>query len=311
MLRRLLIVWFVAMNLALPVAAAERLWVALADEGDPYAEVAAVIQQELGGKVNVRIGHWQTLLEEKTAPPYLLVTVGIAAIDGLLERLSGMGDGWSHVPVLATLIPRVVFDARQASPALGRRPFSAVVLDQPLGRLLALIKRALPDHPRVGILPGQHVSALIEDLKKEAGLHQLKLVVGPYIGASKDISPSLKPTLEESDVILALPEPIVYNAASLQYILLTSYRAHIPLVAYSAAAVKSGAVLALYSTPDQMARRAIEMIQTWQVKHKLPLPQFPREFRVGRNTRVAASLGLVIDDPAVIEKELQRLEGDQ
>ena len=109
--------------------------------------------------------------------------------------------------------------------------------------------------------------------------------------------------------ISALPDPTVYHAATLQNILLTTYRARVPLVAFSAAYVRAGAVLAVYSTPAQVARRAAEMVKSWQAGRGLPPPQMPREFAVAANAKVAASLGLMLDDAAVIAEDLRRQEG--
>jgi ABC-type uncharacterized transport system substrate-binding protein len=89
---------------------------------------------------------------------------------------------------------------------------------------------------------------------------------------------------------------------------LTTYRARIPLVAFSPAYVKAGAVLAVYSTPAQVARRAVEMLRQWQSGRGLPSPQNPREFEVVVNERVAASLGLWIDMPNLIVADLRRIE---
>jgi ABC-type uncharacterized transport system substrate-binding protein len=85
----------------------------------------------------------------------------------------------------------------------------------------------------------------------------------------------------------------------------------VPLVAFSPAYVKAGAVLALYSTPAQVARRAAEMTRTWLAGRGLPPPQAPREFAVTANAKVAASLGLQLDEASLIAEDLRRLEGGQ
>ena len=133
----------------------------------------------------------------------------------------------------------------------------------------------------------------------------------PLVNATEGIYPALKQVIDESEVILALPDPLIYNSANLQNILLTMYRARTPLIAFSPAYVKAGAVLAVYSTPAQVARRAAEMLRQWQSGRGLPLPQKPREFEVAVNERVAASLGLWIDAPNLIVTDLRRLEGDR
>jgi putative tryptophan/tyrosine transport system substrate-binding protein len=299
----------VNMTLVLEVAAAPRVWVALAEEGGAHAEVAAVLQPELADQFEVSVATWQTLFDGKTAMPDLIVTVGVAALDGTLERLAKKDVAWARIPVLATLLPQTVFDARMAAGPVVQRPFSAAVLDQPLGRQMALIKRALPRRQLVGVLVGAQTRPLLDGLEKEARARGLMLMSAPTIGAPEMIYPALKLVLNDAEVILALPDPMIYHGASLQNILLTTYRARVPLVAFSPAYVKAGAVLAVYSTPTQVARRAVEMIGNWLAGRGLPPPQMPREFSVMANSRVAASLGLQIDDPAAIAEDLRRQEG--
>jgi hypothetical protein len=296
------------MTLVLPAAAAPQVLVALSEEGGAYAEAAAVFKAELGD-AQLATATWQGLLNDKAVAPDLIVTVGVAAFDGALDWLAAKGGDWERVPLLAMMLPRAAFDAQALQVAVGRRPMSAAVLDQPLGRQMALIRRALPERRRVGVLPGPQTLLLLKGLQKEAAARGLTLVAAPAIGAPADLYPSLKAVLDESDVILALPEPTVYHGASLQNILLTTYRARVPLVAFSPAYAKAGAVLALYSTPAQVARRAVEMTRTWLAGRGLPPPQTPREFAVTTNAKVAASLGLQLDEAALIAEELRRLEG--
>lgn len=306
---RLALACLVNMTLVSAAAAAPQVWVALAEEGGAYAETAAALREELVGAAETRAAVWRNLFAGAPPAPDLIVTVGAAALDGTLDELARRNTAWKEVPVLATLLPQAVFDARLAAGPVVRRPLSAVVLDQPLGRMLALIRRALPDHRHVGILPGPQTRPLMRALEREAAGQGLRLVVAPEIGLPEEIYPALKAVLGDADVILALPEPLVYHGGTLQNILLTTYRARTPLVAFSSAYVKAGAVLALYSTPAQVARRAAEMVRDWQAGGGLPAPQAPREFSVAVNAKVAASLGLSIDDAAAIVADLRRREG--
>lgn len=310
-LLRLVLACLVYMTLVLEVAAAPRVWVALAEEGGAYDEAAVVLRQELGTQIDLNIAHWRAMFSARDAMPDLIVTVGVAALDGVVERLGRRDESWARVPVLAIMLPQAVFDARQADPQLARRPFTAALIDQPLGRQLALIKRALPQYQRVGVLAGVQTRQVLDVLDKEALARGLSLRKTRLVNAAEEVYPALKQAIEEAEVILALPDPLIYNSASLQNILLTLYRARTPLVAFSPAYVKAGAVLAVYSTPAQVARRGAEMLRLWQSGRGLPPPQKPREFEVAVNERVAASLGLWIDAPNLIVNDLRRLEGGQ
>lgn len=303
--------WLLHMTLVWAGPSTARLWVALAEEGGPYAEAAAVLKAEMGEPATLISGKWQTLLDARQAPPDLIVTVGVGAFEGTLKWLAERDAAWERVPVLATLLPRAAYDELLARGLAGRRPVSAAVLDQPLGRQTALLRRALPDRRVVGVLPGPQTQPLLAALERESVARGLRLVKAPTVNAPEDLYPALKTVLETAEVILALPDPLVYHGGSLQNILLTTYRARVPLVAFSAAYVKAGAVLAVYSTPAQVARRAIGMVRSFLTTRTLPPPQAPQEFAVAANAKVAASLGLQIDEASVLAEDLRRAEGIQ
>lgn len=126
------------------------------------------------------------------------------------------------------------------------------------------------------------------------------------VTAPETLFPALKGVLETADVILSIPDPTVYHAGSLQNILLTTYRARVPLVAFSPAYVKAGAILAVYSTPAQVARQAAAMVRNWLASGSLPPVQMPAEFAVVANPKVAASLGIGLDDANEIAEDLRQ-----
>lgn len=291
--------------------AAPPVWVALAETDGIHAETAAVLRAELEREAMLKVGVAGTVLDARDAPPALIVTVGAAAFERTLAWLAERDDVWVRVPVLATLLPRAAFDARQMGGARPLRLVSAVVLDQPLDRQMALIKRALPDRRQVAVLPGPQTRPLLGALGREARAHDLRLVATSPVNVADDIYPSLKEALTSADVLLAQPDPLIYNGASLQNILLTSYRARVPLVAFSSAYVKAGALVAVYSTPAQVARHAAGMARGWLAGRGLPPAQSPQEFAVAVNPRVAASLGLQLDDASLIAEDLRRAEGQR
>jgi putative tryptophan/tyrosine transport system substrate-binding protein len=312
MFLRLALACLVYMTLVLDVAAApQRVWVALTQEEGAYAEAATVLQEELSGNLDMQVAHWRAVFHAKSTPPDLIIAVGVGALDGVIEQLGKRGEAWSRVPLLATLVPQAIFDARVAGHPSARRPFSAALLDQPPGRQFALIKRALPQHQRVGVLNGPQTRLQLDVLETEAAARGIVLRSTQPVNAAEDIYPALKQALDDTQLILALPDPLIYHSASLQNILLTTYRARTPLVAFSPAYVKAGAMLAVYSTPAQVARRAVEMVRAWQAGRGLPSPQKPREFEIAVNERVAASLGLWIDDPYLMAADLRRQEGER
>jgi hypothetical protein len=189
LLSRLALGCCLVMTLVLPAGAATQVFVALSEDGGAYTEAAAVLKAELDD-VRLTTGSWQGLLNDKAAAPDLIVTVGVAAFDGAIDWLAAKGGAWERVPLLAVLLPRAAFDLHALQVAVGRRPMSAVVLDQPIGRQMSLIRRALPERRRVGVLPGPQTLPQIKILQREAAARGLNLMAAPPIGAPADIYPS-------------------------------------------------------------------------------------------------------------------------
>jgi ABC-type uncharacterized transport system substrate-binding protein len=128
------------------------------------------------------------------------------------------------------------------------------------------------------------------------------------VDSQKSVFPGLKQVLDDSDVLLALADPQVYNSNSLQNILLTAFREKVPMLAFSPAYVRAGALLALYVTPVQAGVQAAGLVL--EVLHDRPLPATAVEssdFDVAVNEHVARALNLSLDGKA-LRLELRRLE---
>lgn len=212
-----------------------------------------------------------------------------------------------HVPVIAAMIPRSVFekvagDAGKKQSSL----LSAVYLDHPFGRQLDLLTLALPGAKRVGVLWGLDSVSYQRSLSVAAQTRGLELVNG-MVGADGAIFAGLKAALEEVDVMLAIADPQVFNSANISNILLTTYRARVPVLAFSPAYVKAGALLSLYTTPAQVGTQVFAMARNIFQGGGLSVPQYPLEYVVGVNEYVARSLGLMVDGVSLAER-LHRLE---
>ena len=233
--------------------------------------------------------------------PKLFVALGSEAAS-VLAKLE------LRAPVLCALLPRLSFErVLKASGRKSSAQFSALYLDQPLGRQLDLIRLALPDVRRIGVLWGPESQLQAAALRSAAGARDFKLVE-TYVGEDDSLFKGLKGVLEEAEVLLALADPQVYNAGSIQNTLLTSFRAKVPLIAFSPAYVKAGALFALHGTPEQVGRQAAGLAGGVIRGKALPtVPVYPQNFTVAVNAHVARSLALTLEAPALGDR-LRRLE---
>ncbi|PQA78769.1 ABC transporter substrate-binding protein [Rhodoferax sp. TS-BS-61-7] len=223
--------------------------------------------------------------------------------DALARALAREG----RPPVVSALIPRLGFE-RLLRESTGKTaaPVVAVYLDQPFGRQLDLMHQALPDVKRVGVLWGQESLLQQANLQAAAQARGVELVAG-VVPTSTSLFAGLKTVLDGADVLLAVADPQVYNGATISNILLATYRARVPMVAFSPAYVKAGAMLAVYSTPRQIGVQAGALARTVLQGGAVPASQYPLEFSVAVNEHVARSLGMVLDE-ATLNERMHRME---
>ncbi|MBE0472670.1 ABC transporter substrate binding protein, partial [Rhodoferax sp.] len=227
--------------------------------------------------------------EARLAAPKVWVALGVQASMAL-------GKSGSKAPVLSALVPRSAFErvlldtGRKLSPQ-----FNAVYLDQPLNRQMALIRLALPKARRVGALLGPDSWSRGAALLAAASANGLELVAARVDDDSALFS-ALQSVIEVSDVLLAQADPLVFNSNSIQNILLTTIRANVPLIAFSPAYVRAGALLALYSTPAQAGSQAAHWVLEVLASRKLPAKALePDDFEISVNDQVASVLALSLD----------------
>lgn len=311
MLRLLMPVW--AWCLLAPQAAAQpravepRVLIVSSDSTAAYMEAAQALTAELGRSGlpahdirRLSVSEWSLQAEQATSPR-VYVALGTLATNALVtKRMS--------TPVLAALIPRHSFERALGNGA--RKPgsdFSAIYLDQPLQRQLAMIRLALPQAKRVGVLWGPDSWPRASGLRSVVAASGLSLREA-VLETRSNVFPDLQQVLNDSDVFLAIADPLVFNSHSIQNILLTTFRMQVPVVAFSPAYVRAGALLALHATPEQVGRQAAALVL--DVLRGQPLPERPVEsndFEVSVNEHVARVFNLSLDGKA-LRLALRRLE---
>ncbi len=228
------------------------------------------------------------------------ITLGSDALARALQR-----EG--RPALVSALIPRLGFERLlRDNPGKTTAPALAVYLDQPFGRQLDLMRLVLPETRRVGVLWGPESTAQQATLQAAAQARGMDVVAGS-VTASTTLFSGLKSVLDGADVLLAVADPQVYNGATISNILLATYRARVPMVAFSPAYVKAGAMLAVYSTPRQIGVQAGALARTVLQGGAVPASQYPLEFSVAVNEHVARSLGVVLDE-ATLNERMHRME---
>lgn len=301
--------WFLPLLIAAQSVSAAQMQVVLvpSDRSGPYLDAANAFKAELDRLGGVPLSRDVVIVSPgepiTTSASMLVVALGTDSCRQMVVSTVSL-----PVPVLCTLLPRISFE--RILQAAGRKPgpaLSALFLNQPITRQFALIRLALPSARRVGVLvhPGP---TLLRDPGVEAAAQALglRLVLGD-VPEGEPVYAPLKKVLDESDVLLAIADPDIYNASSLQNILMASFRARIPMIAFSPAYARAGALLALYSTPSQIGQQAAQLVRAGFGTGALAAPQHPGLFEISVNEQVARSLGLSLDAGQLVER-LRRQE---
>lgn len=170
-----------------------------------------------------------------------------------------------------------------------------IMLDQPIERSMMLIKEVVPDARHVGILISPSDEDSIDVLTKIA--QKTGLVIHPELVVNDDeIGRKLSQLLDKIDVLLAQPDIKIHNRKTVSKILLSSYRKNIPVIGFSSAFVKAGALAAVFSSPEDIGQHIGDSIASYLRHGKITAgTSFPRFFSVSINKQVAHSLGIQLD----------------
>lgn len=272
--------------------------IVVGEEGGAHAEVAESIRSRLEPAQKVSIRRTADLPSPELAEARFVVAVGSRAAASLAAEATS-------APLLVTLVPRESYERMLAESRRhgAGRPMSALFLDQPVERQIDLIRLALPEARRIGVLLGPNAKNRYTALASAAMNRGLQ-INARQVGQQDGLAAALQALLPNTDLLLALPDPAIFNAGTIQMILLSAYRHAQPMIGFSPAYTRAGALASLYSTPAQIGEQAAEMLLAAIARGQLPAPQHPRRFVVSTNPHVARSLGIPLESE---EGLLQRL----
>lgn len=276
----------------------------LSEESGAYLELANSLAAQLGRQELRRVAAAEVERDGVNGrSPSVVVAVGTRAFAAALALHSA--------PVVTAMVPAETFErlSRSVVRQSNAKAVSGVFLDQPARRRLNLLRLTLPGRQRVGVLVNRERESELRTLREAAAGAGITLVT-EHVGASAELYPALSRLLAEADVLLALPDTTIFNSGNIHNILLAAYRAGVPLLGFSPAYVQAGALLALYSTPQQIAGQVAELVQRALAGRSLPPPQHPQAFTVGVNPTVARSLDIALEEPGILEKRLTALENE-
>jgi len=252
-----------------------------------------VVDIDLSDKANLNHTH-----SDIFSSASLIVTVGSEA-----ARL--VSESRPTAPVLHTLITistskKITHNARCLHKTL--------YIDQPFERQLALIATALPDRMEIGILLSPESTIELGRLRTIAS-HYSKQIYSVTIDNNTQLERSLEKIAKRSQLLLTLPDTTVINRRTAKTLIQGAYHRELPVVGFSKSMVKAGALMAVFSTPQQMAEQSAHLVSGMPGKgcRGKSTTEYPRNFSIAINYRVARILGIDLPEEDELVAKLKRM----
>ena len=226
-------------------------------------------------------------------PADLIISVGMKA------SLSAVSQ--TKVPVLMVVIPKESYEKllAQSTKRYQKPLISAIYLDQPWERQLNFIWAILPEYSRIGLLYSAQTLTDLTILRKQVTKRGIRLTA-KLVTSEDMLFSTLDEVLNNSDILLSLPDIRIYNSTSIRNILLSCYRSAIPFIGLSQAYVNAGAIGAIFSSQQQLSEQAAEAIHLFMQNGNLPKPEYSHDFTISLNPEVARSLDIKLSSPGIV-----------
>jgi putative ABC transport system substrate-binding protein len=224
------------------------------------------------------------------------------------QALTYAGNLDDSTPVIGVLVPKSSYESVLKESNRSPARFSAIYLDQPFGRQLSLIKAIFPTLYSFGVLLGPVSQFQSNDLQSAAKKASMEVNIR-LVNKADELQFNLERLMLGKQLLLAIPDPLIYTRETAQTILLTTYRHQVPVIGFSQSYAKSGAVAAVFSSPKQYASEIANTIkQLPKDQVILPPARAANKFSIEINRQVARSLDIKIADDASIYQQILRDE---
>lgn len=257
------------------------------------------INEQSGIKVNVSKN--DSGLSINIPKDTLVVAVGTQA-------LTYAGNLDDSTPVIGVLVPKSSYESILKDSNRSADRFSAIYLDQPFTRQLSLIRAIFPNLYSMGVLLGPVSQFQSNDLQSAAKKFNMEVNIR-LVNKAEELQSNLEKLMMSKQLLLAIPDPLIYTRETAQTILLTTYRHQTPVIGFSQSYAKSGAIAAVFSSPKQFATEVATTIKQLPKDHViLPVANAADQFSIEINRQVARSLDIRIADDAVIYQQMLKDE---
>ena len=235
--------------LASEVCAAEtQVAIVISRQIQPYLDVVREIKAGInavfyeynlnGDKRNIqKITH--EILSRK---PDIIVAIGTEAAEGCSGKMGG-------IPTIFSMV---------LNPYLLKLNMSGVALDISAKAQIQALRKILPKAKKIGVIYEPRVSASLIAAAQKENIS----IVASSVKSEAQVAPALTHMLNQQiDAYLLVPDPIVANQSIARYIMETTLKANVPVIAPSPSFVRNGALLSVSAGYDRIGKQTVRLIQ--------------------------------------------------
>ncbi|MGB1220121.1 MAG: ABC transporter substrate binding protein [Alcanivoracaceae bacterium] len=240
-----------------------------------------------------------TAFEQGLSTPTSSVSITESASQA--DILLPVGDGAfaavsSGSPVFAVRVSRRVLDQRRAD---GCRCSGIYAGARPSDQL-ALVEALLPRARRVGVVLSRQNRFLERELA-EAAADRIALRV-EIVDSAEQLPVALSRLLPAVDVLLLLPDPMLFNAETARLLLLTSYRQGRPVVGPDNAFVRAGSLASIDASTRDVVSHTLAVLEGYTAG-RLPPPDYAAR-TISINPHVARTYGVRETDTEALAESI-------
>ncbi|TVQ66930.1 MAG: hypothetical protein EA373_13045 [Oceanospirillales bacterium] len=280
----------------------KELLVLLSDDQKIHNEISALIVNQSSLTVTTRLYHEHTRSAEYSDNKVIL-SIGTRACNKALENLE------SNEKVVCTLIPAQTYKALITKHSITDNKahrVTAVFMDQPIDRQIALARLVSPNAKSIGTVFGQTSVAQRAEFERIGLLSNFETHIA-FLDEAQNPVQILTPLIQRSDVFLAIPDNANFNRSVSRWALYITLRNKIPLIGFSSSYSEAGAVVSLYSTTEQLAYQTHETIVTLLNSETLVPAAYPNDFTIMINESTARTLRMNLPDSQELSKQLKEI----
>lgn len=274
----------------------ERILVVMSSQGEIYQNFYSTLKDKIQKNITISQASISAINNETLNHHDLIISIGYKSAKVISKYKI-------EIPVVYSLIPDN--ESLRSDIPCKKETCYKIYINQPVNRYIKLFKALFPNGKNLVFATTKEKSKISQQVKKSS--ENFHVIYKEFlIQQNQNIPRTFIRNLNNNDVLLALPNSKIYNANSAKNILLSTYHANVPIIAYSKSFAKAGALISLYSSIDNIAEKTASTAN--KIFNDAPLKQkeyYPDEFTIEINYAVARSLNINIEPESVIKRKIK------